>query len=421
MRTVETPPPPRVWCTEFSMNEVDQVGQVAGGVLQAPEDESFDVARVLLRLDGDPIGFVQVALTDGAASRSELLEAMDADARERVAAHVASEADLPSTETISVVVCTRNRGPVLRGCLARLRELTTTPLVEFLIVDNAPSDEQGHLAFQDEVGADPRFRYVVEPRPGLSCARNRGLEEATGDIIVYTDDDVRVDAGWVTALAKGFTRRSDVACVTGLVCTASLTTAAEHYFDGKVSWSARCDRRVYDQDAPAGDVLYPYAPGLFGTGASMAFRTATLRELGGFDEALGAGTRTAGGEDLDIFVRILQGGYAIAYEPAAIAWHCHRSDLDGLRRQMFGYGAGLAAFITKHLLHPGSRRDLIGRIPRGMLRLVTISKSSQVSLPSSSFPARSLLARELGGMLMGPVLYGLARRQAPPRPVATSV
>jgi GT2 family glycosyltransferase len=415
VRSVDSVVIPRVWCTEF------QVDQDAGGTLQAPAEESFDVARVLLRRYGEPIGFVQVALIDGAASMAELLVAMDADVRERMTAQVDAIRDITSTETISVVVCTRNRGPVLRGCLARLRELTTTPLVEFLIVDNAPSDEQGRLAFHDEVGADPRFRYVVEPRPGLSCARNRGLTEATGDIIVYTDDDVRVDAGWVTALANGFARRPDVACVTGLVCTASLTTAAEHYFDGKVSWSARCDRRIYDGTAPDGDVLYPYAPGLFGTGASMAFRTATLRELGGFDEALGAGTRTAGGEDLDIFVRILQGGHAIAYEPAAIAWHCHRSDLDGLRRQMFGYGAGLSAFITKHLLHPGSRRDLVGRIPRGMLRLATISRSSQTTLSSTSFPSRSLLARELGGMLMGPVLYGIARRQAQPRPVPTSV
>ena len=52
------------------------------------------------------------------------------------------------------------------------------------------------------------MRYVREDRPGLSCARNRGLREARAGIVAFTDDDVRVDPLWVAALVRGFARDS---------------------------------------------------------------------------------------------------------------------------------------------------------------------------------------------------------------------
>ena len=408
---------PNVWCTELELAG-DQTG-----VLTAPSAE-FDAVRVLVRFHGDPVDFVDAPLIGGKVRISTVVDAVGPEGVTRIAAHRAQDRsvaaddqlDCPGAEvvpaTITVVVCTRNRALELRDCLRRLQLLDHAGL-DVVIVDNAPADDLSRLAFVDEVGDDPRFRYVREPRPGLSCARNRGLAEATGEYIAYTDDDVRVDANWATALLRGFTRNSAVGCVTGLVCTASLTTAAEHYFDGKVSWSARCDRAVYNLDSPNMDALYPYAAGLFGTGASMAFRTAALRALGGFDEALGAGTRTAGGEDLDIFVRIIRAGMSIAYEPASVAWHTHRADFEGLRKQMFGYGAGLTAFITKHLLDRSSRGDLVRRIPRGVRRMVTLSQDSQKSVAPTALPSRALLLRELRGMAAGPVLYVLARRDVP--------
>ena len=58
----------------------------------------------------------------------------------------------------------------------------------------------------------------------------------------------------------------------------------------------------------------------------MAFRTAALRELGGFDEALGPGTPAQAGEDLLVFLRLLAGGRRLAYEPGAFVWHWHRGN-----------------------------------------------------------------------------------------------
>ena len=79
----------------------------------------------------------------------------------------------------------------------------------------------------------------------------------------------------------------------------------------------------------------------------MAFRRDLLLQLGGFDEALDTGRPLPGGGDLDIFYRIIRAGHPLVYEPKFLAFHEHRHDLDGLRRQYWSWGLGLMAFITK--------------------------------------------------------------------------
>jgi GT2 family glycosyltransferase len=428
---------PRVWCTE-----VDLGGEVPGSIPVPSDEAAYTAVRILVRLHGESLTFVERPVVDGGYVLGDVVSGLGAEARARLDAHLAEDAGSvqvvdgvpyvhapesctrprPTGLSMTVVVCTRGRGEALRSCLARLARMDY-PELDFVIVDNAPIDDSTQQAFLAEVGEDTRFRYVVEPRPGLSCARNRGLAEARGELIAYTDDDVTVDPRWADALVTGFLRRPDVACVTSLVCTASLETPAEHYFDSRVSWAARCEPRVYDSVAPEGDLLYPYSAGLFGTGAGMAFRTSVIRELGGFDEALGAGTRTAGGEDLDAFVMVLQHGHALAYEPSSVVWHHHRADLEGLQKQMYAYGTGLTAFITKHLLSRDTRYALLRRIPRGVAKMVAIPKATKNSVgqQQSSIPSRNLLLREFAGMAMGPALYGIAKRRIPEHDVAAPV
>lgn len=88
---------------------------------------------------------------------------------------LADQVDLPF---VSVVVCTRDRTD---SVLDTLRDLAGIHYARFevVLVDNAPSSDATREAVLREFGADPRIRYVRELRPGLSCARNRGLREAT--------------------------------------------------------------------------------------------------------------------------------------------------------------------------------------------------------------------------------------------------
>jgi GT2 family glycosyltransferase len=393
----------------------------------------FDEARLLVRVSGEPVGFVTVALDTEPLSRAAVLRAIERELDTAVKAELTRQrlpgwrplADLDTAvdppddlgarqdHSVSVVVCSRNRAHILSGCLLALERLEHDAL-DFIVVDNAPSDESTRKVVESIASRDPRFRYVCEMHPGLSYARNRGLAHTTSQIVAYTDDDVRVDPLWVKALLRGFGRRADVGCVTGMVASASLELAVEQYFDGRVGWSSSCQPGVYDtRHGPAGKALHPYAAGSFGTGANFAVRAELLRKIGGFDECLGVGTPCQGGEDFDIFVRIIRSGYALAYEPAALVWHEHRSGEDDLQRQMYGYGKSLSAYLFKYMSSPATALDVLRRLPQGLRHLGVLgARSSRVG--SQTGLALGPVTAEIRGLAAGPFAYARARHAQDP-------
>lgn len=401
-----------VWCTEVDL--------APGAAPLPPAPADARSTRVLVRLDGNPLGYVTAPAHPG-PDDAGLVAGLPAAARDRVRARRSGTpatdalADVPTDLRVTVVVCTRNRPEVLARCLEHLGRLAY-PDLELLVVDNAPTDDATRDVVAAAAARDSRVTYAREDVPGLSHARNRGLALATGDVVAYTDDDVRVDPWWVHGLVRGFSRRPDVACVTGLAVAAALDTEVEAYFDGRVSWSTLRAPRVYDlSTGAAGGPMYPFAAGVFGTGANVAFRRADLLRRGGFDVLLGAGTPTRGGEDLDAFVQTLVHGGAIAVEPSAVVWHHHRSTHAELAQQMYGYGTGLTAFYAKLLLDPATRTGVLRAVPAGLVRLVgTVAGVRRRNAPaprevSRGNPAAGLLRRELTGMLAGPALYLRAR------------
>jgi glycosyltransferase involved in cell wall biosynthesis len=260
-------------------------------------------------------------------------------------------AELPR---ISVVIPSlMERRETLEACLRSLAALDY-PDYEIIVVDNRPPG----AAPVELTGA----RVVREPRVGNSSARNRGLAAATGEIVAYTDDDVQVDPAWLLAIARRLQAHPDEACVTGILLPLELETRAqvmlEDYYNGlgprtfePVSHRLRgghgrgAPTRPATVDAVGDDgrtrrSFSLYASGAFGSGPNMAFRARVLRELGGFDEALGAGTPARGGGDLLILARLLSRGYAIGFEPAALVYHNHYEDEAALQLQVERYGRG---------------------------------------------------------------------------------
>ncbi len=424
----DTSPPPvhPVWSGELELSS--PVFQINPPLAQSRA--AYDEARLLIRVIGEPLGFVQMPLSSGKLDLHQAIQAMDADLGRRVERQLAvnglpaladlragrhggvtraaswiAESDGP---LVSVIVCTRNRAQGLRRCLDSIQRLRY-PNLEFLIVDNAPADDSTRKLVLDAARGDARVRYVHEARPGLSAARNRGLREARGEFIAYTDDDVRVDQLWVDAILRGFRRRADVGCVTGLVASASLERSTEQYFDARVGWSSSSEQRLFEASPSRGDSrLHPYAPGVFGTGANVAFRRDAIAAIGGFDESLGAGSPTCGGEDLDAFVRLLRSGRALTYEPAALVWHDHRVDDNDLQKQMYCYGKGLSAYLCKFLFARSSGPEVAQQLLAGAFHAARLARRSQAAA-SRSGVAPGLLKAELRGWLAGPWAYLRAR------------
>jgi len=149
--------------------------------------------------------------------------------------------------------------------------------------------------------------------------------------------------------------------------------------------------------------LYPL-PG-FGAGGNMAFRTESLRSVGGFDPCLGAGTRTHGCEETRALSLLLSSDHAVLHWPAAITWHTHRREMAALEKQLRGYSAGLSAFYASMLRsRPAVAFDLVRLAPfmcRDLRRGHDNLRSGQ--LPDD-FPAHLLKAARRG-LLGGGLMY----------------
>ncbi|MFD7221566.1 glycosyltransferase [Streptomyces sp. NPDC059892] len=319
----------------------------------------------------------------------------------------------------TVVVGTRERAGQLARALDSLLA-QDHPDFRVLVVDNAPVTS----ATRDLVASRyaGRVDYVHEPRTGLALAHNRGLAEADGAVVAFTDDDVIADPHWLTALTAPFAADPGLGCVTGLILPARLTTPAQILLESHGGFAKGLEPRLYDPARPPADEpLFPFTAGSFGSGANMAFRAEALRAVGGFDPATGTGTPARGGDDLYAFVRVLSAGHRLRYTPWALVWHHHRETWRDLEDQAYGYGAGLTAYLTAILVRrPALLPALLAKLPRGLAhaRAITAHRPAGEAEPAHgahgarSYPwPRGLSRLERRGMLYGPLGYAKARRR----------
>ncbi|MFF7867345.1 glycosyltransferase [Streptomyces qaidamensis] len=368
---------------------------------------------VLVRRGGRPVGTLLGRVPEGADPRAVLAERARAECGPAV---FGEPGEPPFT---SVVVATRERAGQLARALDSLLA-QDHPRFEIVVVDNAPvTDETRELI---ERKYTERVRYVHEPVPGLAGAHNAGLDAVRGEVVAFTDDDVVADPRWLTELSAPFAADAGLGCCTGLILPARLTTPAQVLLESHGGFAKGFTPRTYDPARPPGDEpLFPFTAGRFGSGANMAFRTAVLRSVGGFDPATGAGTAARGGDDLYGFVRVLAQGHRLRYTPYALVWHHHRETWRDLETQAYGYGAGLTAYLTAVLVNrPALLPAFLARLPRGLAhaRMLTAVRETEPAdgtgtpgdhdVRTHPWPRRlSRLQRR--GMVYGPVGYLRAR------------
>ena len=102
-----------------------------------------------------------------------------------------------------MIICTRNRAESLRQTLKSF-ECLEVPVgfkVDLLVVDNCSDDHTKQVILESPLKHIP-VRYQLEERKGASYARNRGLKETTGEIILFTDDDVRPLPNWIGGMCQ---------------------------------------------------------------------------------------------------------------------------------------------------------------------------------------------------------------------------
>jgi GT2 family glycosyltransferase len=224
---------------------------------------------------------------------------------------------------VSVVICAYNAASTLEDCLSSL-DCLTYPNFEVVIVNDGSKDATGDIARRH-----PSMRLIEVPNGGLSRARNLGLAEATGDIVAYTDADVRVEPDWLTYLVQPFLTRGVVACG-----GPNVVPADDPWLARAVALSPGGPTHVMLDDHIAEHV----------PGCNFAVRREALLAIGGFNPIY-----LRAGDDVDVCWRLQARGWKIGFSPSALVWHHHRPSIKAFWRQQVGYGEG-EAWLRPH--HP---------------------------------------------------------------------
>jgi glycosyltransferase involved in cell wall biosynthesis len=109
----------------------------------------------------------------------------------------------------SVVIATRDRAALLDGALRSLATQVGAPAIETIVVDNGSTDGTR------EVAAAHGATYVYEARPNRALARNAGVARATGEVLLFVDDDVVLPPFFVAAHARAHAAHTFPHVVTG--------------------------------------------------------------------------------------------------------------------------------------------------------------------------------------------------------------
>jgi glycosyltransferase involved in cell wall biosynthesis len=239
------------------------------------------------------------------------------------------DADAPF---VSVVVPARNAERTIGACLTSLRRARYDPdRREIIVVDNGSTDRTAQIVRSHPV------RCVHEPRRGPSAARNRGIQEAGGEIVAFTDADCVVSAGWVQALARPFESPA-VSAVAGEIVAYPPVTPAERYVAMR---KGRWQQAALSSSRP------------FAVTSNVAFRKEVFERVGVFDPAL------AKAQDKDFGWRFFAAdGLRLVYSAEAVVLHRHRPTAWGLFSQHLGWGYGAALLHRKHGLPWSLRQEL---------------------------------------------------------------
>ena len=287
----------------------------------------------------------------------------------RAAAEAFADAPFPAAERrawpkISVVVCAYNEAATIDECLTSIENLTY-PDFEVILVNDGSRDATGAIARRHA-----SVTVLDIPNGGLSAARNVGLEHATGEIVAYTDGDVRVDPDWLTHLVRPFLA-SDVVGAGG----PNLVPADDPPMAQCIARAPGSPTQVMLDDRIAEHV----------PGCNMAFRRDALLAVGGFNPIY-----LRAGDDVDICWRLQARGWKIGFAPSALVWHRHRGSLRAYWRQQVGYGEGESWLKPHHPdqfqgLHIGWRGRIYGPLP--FHRSLTRARVNSGTWGTAPFPS----------------------------------
>lgn len=237
---------------------------------------------------------------------------------------------------LSVILCTYNRDKYIYNVLRSIADNDYPHnLYEIVLVNNNSTDntQAECQRFQADY-PDITFRYLVEPSQGLSYARNCGITNALGDLLVYVDDDATVNPQYLRTYADFFQRNPDAAAAGGPILPV--------YETQEPSWMSHYTRQLITGRLYLGSRQRQFPRGAFPGGGNACYRKTVFDAVGPFNVQLGRkGNSLIGAEEKDLFDKMTTRGMHFYYLPNAILYHIippHKLTPDYFQRLTYGIG-----------------------------------------------------------------------------------
>lgn len=218
---------------------------------------------------------------------------------------------------VSVIIATYNRAALLDECLTHLGVQRFAAGDEVIVVDNGSADATAAVVARHQRSWKTPLRLLHVTRPGKSHAIAQALDDAAGDLLAFTDDDVNVGAEWLETLRAAL---SDPAiAIAGGPVAARWEPTVPHWFRRAIAQHARLGAPIALLDY--GDQRVELGPRTL-LGANLAVRRDVFTACGGFPTHLGKlrGTLLSG-EDHELCRRVQASGGRAVYVPDAIVYH----------------------------------------------------------------------------------------------------
>lgn len=217
---------------------------------------------------------------------------------------------------ITVIICTYNREKYIGQLLDSLAKNDYPESdYEIVLVNNNSTDNTRLIC--ERFAANHQnisFRYVEEHEQGLSAARNRGIKEAKGDIVIYVDDDALVDSDYIRTYAEHFSSFPETMAAGGPI--------EPLYETAEPSWMSPYTKALLTAWMNYGDKVREYPSGRFPGGGNAAYRKSVFDKVGLFNTDLGRkGTALLASEEKDIFDKMRQLGMRVLYLPTPVLHH----------------------------------------------------------------------------------------------------
>ena len=217
---------------------------------------------------------------------------------------------------LSVILCTYNRDKYIYNVLRSVAENDYPhDKYEIVLVNNNSSDntESECQRFRADY-PDIKFLYCVETNQGLSYARNRGIQESRGNLLVYVDDDATVNKAYLRTYADFFDKTPQAVAAGGPILPV--------YETEEPSWMSHYTRQLITGRLYLGDRQRPFAHGAYPGGGNSCYRRSVFDAVGLFNVELGRkGSSLIGAEEKDLYDKMTTLGMRFYYLPTAILYH----------------------------------------------------------------------------------------------------